>query len=45
LGSDSGRRALTQGPLIEPWLMKNEFQPVVGHASTSTVIPIRIGAV
>jgi hypothetical protein len=27
LGSDSGRRALTQGPLIETWLMKNDFQP------------------
>jgi uncharacterized protein YndB with AHSA1/START domain len=24
-------RALTQGPLIEKWLMKNDFQPVVGH--------------
>jgi len=24
-------RALTQGPLIENWLMKNDFQPVVGH--------------
>ncbi|MES2070037.1 MAG: SRPBCC domain-containing protein [Pseudomonadota bacterium] len=24
-------RALTQGPLIEEWLMKNDFQPVVGH--------------
>ena len=24
-------RALTQGPLIEAWLMKNDFQPVVGH--------------
>jgi uncharacterized protein YndB with AHSA1/START domain len=31
LGSDSGRRALTQGPLIEAWLMKNDFQPVIGH--------------
>ena len=25
-------RALTQGPLIEAWLMKNDFQPVVGHS-------------
>jgi uncharacterized protein YndB with AHSA1/START domain len=25
-------RALTQGPLIEAWLMANDFQPVVGHA-------------
>jgi uncharacterized protein YndB with AHSA1/START domain len=24
-------RALTKGPLIEQWLMKNDFQPVVGH--------------
>jgi uncharacterized protein YndB with AHSA1/START domain len=24
-------RALTQGPLIEAWLMKNDFQPVVGR--------------
>ena len=24
-------RALTEGPLIEQWLMKNDFQPVVGH--------------
>jgi uncharacterized protein YndB with AHSA1/START domain len=24
-------RALTEGPLIEEWLMKVDFQPVVGH--------------
>ena len=24
-------RALTQSPLIEEWLMTNDFQPVVGH--------------
>jgi uncharacterized protein YndB with AHSA1/START domain len=24
-------RALTQGPLLEEWLMKNDFKPVVGH--------------
>jgi len=24
-------RALTQGDLIEEWLMKNDFKPVVGH--------------
>ena len=24
-------RALTQAPLLEEWLMKNDFQPVVGH--------------
>ena len=25
-------RALTEGPLIEQWLMKNDFQPAVDHA-------------
>jgi uncharacterized protein YndB with AHSA1/START domain len=24
-------RALTQGPLLEEWLMKNDFKPVVDH--------------
>jgi uncharacterized protein YndB with AHSA1/START domain len=24
-------RALTEGPLMEEWLMKNDFQPVVAH--------------
>ena len=24
-------RALTEGPLIEKWLMKNDFEPVVGQ--------------
>ena len=24
-------RALTEGALIEEWLLKNDFQPVVGH--------------
>jgi len=24
-------RALTQGALLEEWLLKNDFQPVVGH--------------
>jgi len=24
-------RALTEGPLLEQWLMKNDFQPVVGR--------------
>ncbi|MEP6505513.1 MAG: SRPBCC domain-containing protein [Betaproteobacteria bacterium] len=24
-------RALTQGPLLQEWLMANDFQPVVGH--------------
>jgi uncharacterized protein YndB with AHSA1/START domain len=25
-------RALTQGQLIQEWLMKNDFQPVIGHS-------------
>lgn len=25
-------RALTQAPLIEQWLLQNDFQPVVGHS-------------
>jgi uncharacterized protein YndB with AHSA1/START domain len=24
-------RALTEGPLLEQWMMKNDFKPVVGH--------------
>jgi uncharacterized protein YndB with AHSA1/START domain len=24
-------RALTEGPLLEQWMMKNDFEPVVGH--------------
>jgi len=24
-------RALTEGPLLEQWLMRNDFAPVVGH--------------
>lgn len=24
-------RALTQGPLLEEWLMQNDFLPIVGH--------------
>jgi uncharacterized protein YndB with AHSA1/START domain len=27
-------RALTQGPLMEEWLMANDFEPVVGHRFT-----------
>ena len=27
-------RALTQAPLIEEWLMKNDFEPVVDHRFT-----------
>src|SRR5580658_1076488 len=33
-------RALTQGPLIEEWLMKNDFQPVVGHRFTFRATPV-----
>jgi uncharacterized protein YndB with AHSA1/START domain len=33
-------RALTQGPLIEEWLMKNDFQPVVGHAFNVRSTPV-----
>ena len=36
-------RALTQGALIEEWLMKNDFQPVVGHSSRSAPRPCRTG--
>jgi uncharacterized protein YndB with AHSA1/START domain len=34
-------RALTQGALIEEWLMKNDFQPAVGHhfSFRSTPVP------
>jgi uncharacterized protein YndB with AHSA1/START domain len=33
-------RALTQGPLIEEWLMKNDFQPVVGHRFNFRAAPM-----
>jgi len=33
-------RALTQSPLIEEWLMKNDFQPVVGHRFTLRATPV-----
>lgn len=33
-------RALTQGPLIEAWLMKNDFQPIVGHRFTLRATPM-----
>ena len=32
-------RALTQPHLIEEWLMKNDFQPVVGHRFTFRATP------
>jgi uncharacterized protein YndB with AHSA1/START domain len=33
-------RALTEGPLIEEWLMKNDFQPVVGHRFNFRATPM-----
>jgi len=33
-------RALTQGPLIEEWLMKNYLQPVVGHRFNFRATPM-----
>jgi uncharacterized protein YndB with AHSA1/START domain len=33
-------RALTQGPLIEEWLLKNDFQPVVGHRFNFRATPV-----
>lgn len=33
-------RALTQGPLIEEWLMKNDFKPVVGHQFSFRSTPV-----
>jgi uncharacterized protein YndB with AHSA1/START domain len=33
-------RALTQAPLIEEWLMQNDFQPIVGHKFNFRATPI-----
>src|SRR5258708_16143912 len=33
-------RALTEGPLIEEWLMKNDFRPVVGHRFNLRATPM-----
>jgi uncharacterized protein YndB with AHSA1/START domain len=33
-------RALTEGQLIGEWLMKNDFQPVVGHRFTFRATPV-----
>jgi uncharacterized protein YndB with AHSA1/START domain len=33
-------RALTQGALIEAWLMQNDFEPVVGHRFTFRTAPM-----
>ena len=34
-------RALTESPLIAQWLMKNEFQPVVGHGFQFRSTPVQ----
>ncbi len=33
-------RALTESQLIEEWLMKNDFQPVVGHRFNFRSTPV-----
>jgi uncharacterized protein YndB with AHSA1/START domain len=33
-------RALSESALIEQWLMKNDFQPVAGHAFTLRADPV-----
>ncbi len=33
-------RALTQGPQLEEWLMKNDFAPVAGHRFTFRATPM-----
>jgi uncharacterized protein YndB with AHSA1/START domain len=33
-------RALTQGHLIQEWLMDNDFQPVVGHKFSFRATPV-----
>lgn len=33
-------RALTQGPLLEAWLMANDFEPVVGRSFTFRAPPM-----
>jgi uncharacterized protein YndB with AHSA1/START domain len=33
-------RALTQPHLIEEWLMKNDFKPIVGHSFTLRMDPV-----
>jgi uncharacterized protein YndB with AHSA1/START domain len=37
--ADKVWRALTQGPLIEEWLMANDFAPIVGHRFTLRSTP------
>jgi len=33
-------RALTQGPLIEEWLLANDFKPIVGHRFNLRTTPM-----
>jgi uncharacterized protein YndB with AHSA1/START domain len=33
-------RALTQGALLEEWLMKNDFQPIIGHKFNFRATPM-----
>ena len=33
-------RALTEGPLLEQWLMKNDFQPVAGYSFSFRMEPM-----
>jgi uncharacterized protein YndB with AHSA1/START domain len=33
-------RALTHAPLIEEWLMKNDFQPILGHRFQFRATPV-----
>jgi uncharacterized protein YndB with AHSA1/START domain len=33
-------RALTQGPLIAEWLMRNDFEPIVGHRFNFRAAPV-----
>jgi uncharacterized protein YndB with AHSA1/START domain len=33
-------RALTEGPLMEEWLMSNDFEPVVGHRFSFRATPV-----
>ncbi len=34
-------RAPTQGPLMQEWLMRNDFQPVVGHRFSFRATPVK----
>ena len=34
-------RALTEGPLIEQWLMKNDFEPWVDHTFSFRAAPVQ----